>query len=72
MVFATTDKAKKHRGISAFIVPKPTEGECVRLSVLREEEVEEEALLKVSTCLNLSYKRDSLGSHGGSDEGKGR
>lgn len=30
VVFATTDKAKKHRGISAFIVPKPTEGEFLR------------------------------------------
>eukprot|EP00116_Pleurobrachia_bachei_P000361 sb/3460623/ len=26
IVFATTDKSKKHKGISAFIVPKPTEG----------------------------------------------
>lgn len=26
VVFATTDKAKKHKGISAFIVPKPIEG----------------------------------------------
>ncbi|KAF0298895.1 Short-chain specific acyl-CoA dehydrogenase, mitochondrial [Amphibalanus amphitrite] len=26
IVFATTDKAKKHRGISAFIVPMPTQG----------------------------------------------
>ncbi|KAK3083992.1 hypothetical protein FSP39_006396 [Pinctada imbricata] len=26
VVFATTDKSKKHKGISAFIVPKPTEG----------------------------------------------
>ncbi|XP_037077636.1 short-chain specific acyl-CoA dehydrogenase, mitochondrial-like [Pollicipes pollicipes] len=26
VVFATTDKAKKHRGISAFIVPMPTPG----------------------------------------------
>ena len=25
-VFATTDKAKKHKGISAFVVPKPTPG----------------------------------------------
>ncbi|MPC10846.1 Short-chain specific acyl-CoA dehydrogenase, mitochondrial [Portunus trituberculatus] len=25
VVFATTDKAKKHKGISAFIVPKPSE-----------------------------------------------
>ncbi|KAI0210208.1 Short-chain specific acyl-CoA dehydrogenase, mitochondrial [Lamellibrachia satsuma] len=26
VVFATTDKSKKHKGISAFLVPKPTEG----------------------------------------------
>jgi butyryl-CoA dehydrogenase len=26
ILFATTDKAKKHKGISAFIVPKPTPG----------------------------------------------
>jgi alkylation response protein AidB-like acyl-CoA dehydrogenase len=26
IVFATTDKAAKHKGISAFIVPKPTPG----------------------------------------------
>ncbi|XP_068218392.1 short-chain specific acyl-CoA dehydrogenase, mitochondrial [Palaemon carinicauda] len=26
IVFATTDKAKKHKGISAFVVPKPIEG----------------------------------------------
>ncbi|XP_078362565.1 short-chain specific acyl-CoA dehydrogenase, mitochondrial-like [Oculina patagonica] len=26
VVFATTDRSKKHKGISAFIVPKPTEG----------------------------------------------
>ena len=26
IVFATTDKSKKHRGISAFIVPMPTQG----------------------------------------------
>jgi len=26
IVFATTDKSMKHKGISAFIVPKPTEG----------------------------------------------
>ena len=25
-MFATTDKSLKHRGISAFIVPKPVEG----------------------------------------------
>ena len=27
IVFATTDKAKKHKGISAFAVPKPIKGE---------------------------------------------
>ena len=26
VVFATTDKSLKHKGISAFLVPKPTEG----------------------------------------------
>ena len=26
VVFATTDRSKKHKGISAFLVPKPTEG----------------------------------------------
>jgi butyryl-CoA dehydrogenase len=26
VVFATTDKSLKHKGISAFIVPKPTAG----------------------------------------------
>ena len=26
VVFATTDKSLKHKGISAFIVPKPTKG----------------------------------------------
>jgi alkylation response protein AidB-like acyl-CoA dehydrogenase len=26
IVFATTDKSAKHKGISAFIVPKPTPG----------------------------------------------
>ena len=25
-MFATTDRSKTHKGISAFIVPKPTEG----------------------------------------------
>jgi butyryl-CoA dehydrogenase len=26
VVFATTDRSKKHKGISAFIVPKPAKG----------------------------------------------
>jgi len=34
VVFATSDKAKKHKGISAFVVPKPTEG----LSLGKKEE----------------------------------
>nr|XP_053642705.1 short-chain specific acyl-CoA dehydrogenase, mitochondrial-like [Cherax quadricarinatus] len=33
IVFATTDKAKKHKGISAFIVPKPTKGLHVAVSI---------------------------------------
>lgn len=31
VVFATTDKAKKHKGISSFLVPKPVEGESTSL-----------------------------------------
>ena len=34
VAFATTDKSKKHKGISAFIVPMPTEG----LSLGKKEE----------------------------------
>merc|ERR1712025_1416907 len=34
VVFATSDKSKKHKGISAFVVPKPTEG----LSLGKKEE----------------------------------
>jgi len=34
IVFATTDKSLKHKGISAFVVPKPTEG----LSLGKKEE----------------------------------
>ena len=34
VVFATTDKSKKHKGISAFVVPKPTPG----LSLGKKEE----------------------------------
>ena len=34
MVFATTDRSKKHKGISAFVVPSPTEG----LSLGKKEE----------------------------------
>ncbi len=34
VVFATTDRTKKHRGISAFLVPMPTEG----LSLGKKEE----------------------------------
>lgn len=26
VVFATTDKSKKHKGISAFVLPKPIDG----------------------------------------------
>jgi len=34
VVFATSDKSKKHKGISAYVVPKPTEG----LSLGKKEE----------------------------------
>lgn len=31
VVFATTDKQKKHKGISAFIVPKPIKGKILQV-----------------------------------------
>jgi butyryl-CoA dehydrogenase len=33
IVFATTDKSKKHKGISAFIVPHPIAGISISYSV---------------------------------------
>ncbi|CAH3151279.1 unnamed protein product [Pocillopora meandrina] len=45
VVFATTDKSKKHKGISAFIVPKPTEG----LSLGKKED--KLGIRASSTCL---------------------
>jgi butyryl-CoA dehydrogenase len=29
IVFATTDKSKKHKGISAFLLNKPTKGKSI-------------------------------------------
>ncbi|ROT83746.1 short-chain specific acyl-CoA dehydrogenase, mitochondrial [Penaeus vannamei] len=49
VVFATTDKAKKHRGISAFIVPKPTEG----LSLGKKED---KLGIKGSSTCNLIFE----------------
>ena len=37
IVFATTDKSKKHKGISAFIVPQPIAGIINIYTVLTEE-----------------------------------
>lgn len=45
VVFATTDKSKKHKGISAFIVPKPNEG----LSLGKKED--KLGIRASSTCL---------------------
>lgn len=44
VVFATTDKSKKHKGISAFIVPKPTPG----LDLGKKED-------KLGESSNISY-----------------
>nr|XP_053642717.1 short-chain specific acyl-CoA dehydrogenase, mitochondrial-like [Cherax quadricarinatus] len=63
IVFATTDKAKKHKGISAFIVPKPTKG----LSLGKKED--KLGIRGSSTC-NLIFEdceiplANLLGSHG--------
>lgn len=48
VVFATTDKSLKHRGISAFIVPKPTEG----LSLGKKED---KLGIKGSSTCNLIF-----------------
>ncbi len=47
VVFATTDKALKHNGISAFLVPKPTKG----LSLGKKED-------KVSFILDVERERE--------------
>ncbi len=47
VVFATTDKSLKHKGISAFIVPKPTKG----LSLGKKE---------VRFYLNLKYFKQNI------------
>ncbi|XP_042886382.1 short-chain specific acyl-CoA dehydrogenase, mitochondrial-like [Penaeus japonicus] len=49
VVFATTDKAKKHKGISAFVVPKPTEG----LSLGKKED---KLGIKGSSTCNLIFE----------------
>ena len=33
IVFATVDKSKKHKGITAFLIPIPTEGKFIMLRV---------------------------------------
>ena len=48
VVFATTDKSKKHKGISAFIVPKPTEG----LSLGKKED---KLGIRASSTCNLIF-----------------
>ncbi|XP_066974781.1 short-chain specific acyl-CoA dehydrogenase, mitochondrial isoform X2 [Macrobrachium rosenbergii] len=49
IVFATTDKAKKHRGISAFAVPKPTKG----LSLGKRED---KLGIRASSTCNLIFE----------------
>ncbi|MFI5395897.1 MAG: acyl-CoA dehydrogenase [Candidatus Binatia bacterium] len=58
VVFATTDRAKKHKGISAFVVPMPTEG----LSLGKKEE---KLGIRASSTCNLIFEdcripRDNL------------
>jgi alkylation response protein AidB-like acyl-CoA dehydrogenase len=48
VVFATTDKSLKHKGISAFIVKKPTEG----LSLGKKED---KLGIKASSTCNLIF-----------------
>jgi hypothetical protein len=52
IVFATTDKSKKHKGISAFIVPLPTAGiiVCYVVSLL------ECLLVRSAVCLTKGPK----------------
>lgn len=49
VMFATTDKAKKHKGISAFLVPKPTEG-------LSYGKKEDKLGIRGSTTCNLIFE----------------
>jgi butyryl-CoA dehydrogenase len=49
IIFATTDKAQKHRGISAFLVPMPTEG----LSLGKKED---KLGIRASSTCNLIFE----------------
>ncbi|XP_041348458.1 short-chain specific acyl-CoA dehydrogenase, mitochondrial-like [Gigantopelta aegis] len=49
VVFATTDKSKKHKGISAFLVPKPTPG----LSLGKKED---KLGIRASSTCNLIFE----------------
>ncbi|KAF4530363.1 hypothetical protein B566_EDAN018448 [Ephemera danica] len=49
VVFATTDKSKKHKGISAFLVPKPTQG----LSLGKKED---KLGIRASSTCNLVFE----------------
>jgi butyryl-CoA dehydrogenase len=49
IVFATTDRAKKHKGISAFLVPMPTEG----LSLGKKED---KLGIRASSTCNLIFE----------------
>lgn len=62
-VFATTDKSKKHKGISCFIIPKPTPG-------LTLGKKEDKLGIKASSTCNLIFeeckipKENLLGKEG--------
>jgi butyryl-CoA dehydrogenase len=49
VVFATTDKSLKHKGISAFVVPKPTPG----LSLGKKED---KLGIRASSTCNLIFE----------------
>jgi len=61
VVFATTDKTKKHKGISAFLLPKPIEGaENIKLNQNQ-----------IKIILILSPKRSCFGQKRGQTGNQG-
>ena len=62
-MFATTDKSKKHKGISCFIIPKPTPG-------LTLGKKEDKLGIRASSTCNLIFeeckipKENLLGQEG--------
>lgn len=67
VVFATTDKAKKHKGISAFVIPKPVEGESISLFNLmvvqrtHDPQTDRRDGLSEKLGINYIFKSDTIG-----------